>query len=304
MNWSDFKTEVSGKWVLTGEHSVLRGATAIAVPYQSVGLSLCFEFKTNSNLNVMPQSAQGLVQELFDSVADAWEEEGNTFVYPTGQLEIKSTIPIGAGLGSSAALCVALTRWMAEPLGLQEKDWVEFATRLEHRFHGRSSGMDVAAISYGEPISYVMGEGVNLIGIKKLPFFTLHDTNLRTRTSDCVLRVEQFREESAALAIRVDEEMSVASRWALEGLIRYDAGSCQEGLDLLQKAMKRAHQCFDTWQLVPEPAERLKEQLIEEGALAVKLTGAGGGGMLVALWPSHSLKSFEPSLTSGLRRPI
>jgi len=291
MTWSKFRTRVPGKWVLTGEHAVLRGATAVAIPYQEIGLSLSFEPLSSpageaddESFSVLPAEAEPLMKDLLDAVEDSWRSDGRSFPRPQGKLQIDSTIPIGAGLGSSAALCVALTRWMANPLTLPEASLTEFATRLEHRFHGRSSGMDVAVISAGEPISFGVDRGILSIGIKKLPKFTFHDTGIRSRTSECVIRVEKFREEIPMVAMKVDDAMCAASRQAMEGLVQYDQGRTREGLNLIAQAMRQARECFYSWELVPGAAKRMEEDLLAQGALAVKLTGAGGGGMVVALW--------------------
>lgn len=283
--WNNFKIRVPGKWVLTGEHAVLRGATAVALPHPEMGLTLSFESRPGgSQLEIEPSDAETVILDLLNAVAESWTREGRQFTMPTGRLEMKSTIPIGAGLGSSAALCVALTHWLSEPLGLSPEQKVEYATQLEHRFHGRSSGMDVAVIAAGEPISFVMGKGSQCMGIRKLPRFTFHDTGLRSRTSECVSKVETFRGEKPSLAEKVDEVMSSASRSAMEGLARYEAGNVEEGLKILQESMEKARECFYTWELVPGAAKRLEEDLLKQGARAVKITGAGGGGMVVALW--------------------
>jgi mevalonate kinase len=291
MQWSKFSTQVPGKWVLAGEHSVLRGATAVALPHPQFTLKLSFDPSASRDFQVDPPSSQALMDELITSIADAWENQGKSFTRPKGKLTLESDIPIGAGLGSSAALCVAMTRWVSDPLSIPSSESLEFATQLEHRFHGRSSGMDVAVIASNEPISFVMGRGVKFLGIKKLPHFTFHDTGVRTRTSECVLRVEKFREEDPALAIRVDDSMGSASRIAMEGLIQYDRGQHEEGLRRIQSAMMQARECFYSWELVPGVAQRMEEDLLKQGALAVKLTGAGGGGVLVALWPNSEYKN-------------
>jgi mevalonate kinase len=285
MRWEKFRTRVPGKWVLAGEHAVLRGATAVALPHAEFGLDLSFDPEgSREGFAVEPESASGLIDELVRSVAESWEQDGRSFSMPRGKLQIDSSIPIGAGLGSSAALCVALSQWMSDPLLIQDRDLTAFATQLEHRFHGRSSGMDVAVISSSEPISFVMNRGPRSIGVKKLPRFTFHDTGLRSRTSECVIKVEKFREESPMLAMKIDDSMGEASRLAMEGLILYDAGDVEKGLTLLRRSMKQAQECFYSWELVPGDAKRLEERLLGQGALGVKLTGAGGGGMIVALW--------------------
>ena len=104
------------------------------------------------------------------------------------------------------------------------------------------------------------------------------------------MRVELLREEDPVSAIRADELMGRASRQILEGLSRFDraggaTGGDGEALRLVADGMKSAHEAFLVWSLVPGKVQRELEDLQRRGALAVKLTGAGGGGFLVALWP-------------------
>jgi mevalonate kinase len=284
MQWESFQTRVPGKWILVGEHSVLRGATAVAMPNSDVALELVFESASepSASFTVHPPEARLMIEEILSSVA----KEGQKFTQPAGQLSICSTIPIGAGVGSSAALCVALTRWMAQPLAIAAGEVLEFATQLEHRFHGRSSGLDVAVVSSQQPVTYVMGRGPEALGIQNLPKFTLHDTQLRGATKECIAQVNHLRERDPKLGLQLDQAMESASAHAVEGLKSFDAGDKKQGLAQLQLAMQKARDCFYSWQLVPSSAKRLEEDLLNQGALAVKLTGAGGGGMVVALWES------------------
>ena len=280
-NWPSFRIRVPGKWVLTGEHSVLRGAMAIAMPHLEVGLSLTFEPHAGATgLSIEPMDATEVVQELIARIS---EISGQRVFDLNGILKISSTIPVGAGLGSSAALCVALTEWLAKPLGIPSDQKCAVATQLEHRFHGKSSGMDVAAISAAEPISFVIGQGSAPVGVSRLPRFTFHDTGLRSQTRDCVAKVQAFQADGS-LGKSVDEKMAAATGLALNGLKNYSKGNCDAGLAQIQKAMNLAQECFVAWGLVPDAARALETQLLSQGALAVKLTGAGGGGFCVALW--------------------
>ncbi len=289
--WTPFQTRVRGKWVLAGEHAVLRGGSAIALPHPEFALELEFKpLAQSASLEVIPESAQPVIQEILATVLD------QEIAAPTGRLEIRSSIPIGAGLGSSAALCVAVGRWLSPILGLSTPSSLqEFATRLEHRFHGRSSGMDVAAIVAGEPISFIMkdGSGAIPLGVQKQPRFTFHDTGLRARTSDCVAKVEKLREKDPVLAEKLDRQMSAASQLALDGLVRYGSQSsskeAKEALEMIASAMRHAQECFYAWQLIPAEAKKLQAELLAKGALATKVTGAGDGGMIVALWGDESV---------------
>lgn len=293
--WDRFEIHVPAKWVLSGEHAVLRGATAVAFPHPDFQLILRFEpdqavdLGNNASLEVRPHWAKSVILDLIQMVRDEQNARGREFHIPPGRLILESTIPSGAGLGSSAALCVALARWLSQPLGLPDAGILEFATHLEHRFHGKSSGMDVAVCAVEKPISFVRGRGPTLLPIGRFPSFTFHDTGLRASTSECIRRVEVLREEDPISAIRADELVSRASRSILEGLTLFDEapGASERDLALRRVAdgMKSAHEAFLIWSLVPGQVQREIENLYREGALAVKLTGAGGGGFLVALWP-------------------
>jgi diphosphomevalonate decarboxylase len=285
VSWTPFYTRVRGKWVLAGEHAVLRGANALALPHPEFALELDYRPAASGTLEVLPSSAQTVITEILQSVLDS------SMTQPAGRLEVKSSIPIGAGLGSSAALCVAMGRWLAPILGITTSTGLqEFATRLEHRFHGKSSGMDVAAIVAGEPIAFAMPSatqgtgGATPLGVRKLPKFTFHDTGLRARTSDCVAKVEKLRDKDPVLAAKLDEQMSAASKLAVEGLVQYNANPTRQALEIIASAMRHAQECYYSWQLIPPQAQKLESELRAQGALATKITGAGDGGMIVALW--------------------
>ena len=286
MIWSPFKTTVPAKWVLTGEHSVLRGATAVALPHPS--LSLTLEFTPDASLGSLvfhPEHVGEILSQLLSEMTQIQP--------PSGHLSLISQIPIGAGMGSSAALCVAMTQWLAPALGLAPDQIIGFATQLEHKFHGKSSGMDVAVIASQMPIAFRSAQGlsgIQKLDVSNLPRFTFHDTGVRSRTRDCIEQVERFRKEHPHEASSSDEKMGQASLLAMEGLRKFHCGQQQEAFALLKKAIVDAQACFYEWGLVPQEARQLEQDLYAQGACAVKLTGAGGGGMMIALWTDESEK--------------
>lgn len=293
--WSLFRTRAPGKWVWSGEHSVLRGATAIAFPHLEFSLSLQFVPEAGesngrsdfSGLRIEPESARTVVKDLLRAVQDEQHEQGREFRLPSGRLTIDSSIPSSAGFGSSAAFCVAMARWLAEPLLMPEAALLEFATHLEHRFHGKSSGMDVAVSAVAKPLSFVRGRGPTLIRVPRFPRVSFHDTALRSSTSECIRRVESLMEEDPVAGIRADEFMARASRLTLETLPQLEgaASLSPKTLSILGDALNIAHESFLIWRLVPAQVQRQIEDLRRQGALGAKLTGAGGGGFVIAVWP-------------------
>lgn len=291
--WETFETSVPGKWVLAGEHSVLKGAAAVALPHPQFKLRLSFQSTQSGEFKVEAPVSPLTVQGIVNDVLEDWREgQGRSVRAPSGILKIESSIPIGAGLGSSAALCVALARWFSGPLEITGTDaQFALARELENRFHGKSSGMDIATVLACEAISFSIAKGATPLGIRKLPGFTFHDTELRSRTSGCVMQVENLRERNPVLGHELDEKMGEASRWGLEGLVRYhqiasgqSASPVGESLSRIALAMKQAQDCLRAWGLVPEAVSQREKALYERGALGVKLTGSGLGGFLVALW--------------------
>jgi mevalonate kinase len=275
-----FHVRVPAKWVLSGEHSVLRGAQAIALPHPSFSLTLDFS-PGGDGLSIFPDEASHILNRVLSRIEGAGEMRG--------KIRLESDIPIGAGLGSSAALCVALTRWVQSWSPETVRDPLEFARSLEDSFHGKSSGMDVAVILANEPVAFRMGEVGRPLRIRKIPKFTFHDTGVRAMTRDCIEKVQAFRAADPRRGGELDQTMSSASLMALEALQAFDSGHEVLALPALASAVSRAHGCFEAWGLVPVQASEIIQDLMSKGALACKLTGAGGGGMVVALWGPASL---------------
>ena len=69
-----------------------------------------------------------------------------------------------------------------------------------------------------------------------------------------------------------------------EGLRLFDRGEDAQAAQLIVRSMNHSHECFEAWGLVPPQAREVRQTLLNQGALAVRLTGAGGGGFWVAFW--------------------
>lgn len=295
---------VPAKWVLAGEHAVLRGGPAIALPHPRWGLSvtlsrslqpgvrvqcadarfsaLCEELVVEARARLRTLAASG---ELKSAAVKDWTAAGRPA--PLGlEVELVSDIPIGGGLGSSAALCVAVARIAAAAHNLELTPPLErrIATDLENRFHGQSSGMDVAVASAAEPLLYTRGEEPRTLGSRwasELPI-TFHDTRVRLSTREAIERVESLRERDLDAFEDADARMGEATLECVRALLQ---PTMVEVVPALARGMLKAQSSYAAWGLMPPEAEELAMELIGKGALACKLTGAGGGGFLLALWP-------------------
>lgn len=293
VKWKSYSTEVPGKWVLAGEHTVLRGGTAIALPHPDLKLRLEFrpmESARSPAFTVEPDYGMLVIQELLRIAQDWLAERGVRLEFPRGHLKLTSTIPFGAGLGSSAALSVATARWVLSASGLERALERDLARQMENRFHGKSSGMDVSVVSIGEPILFSMKEGAVSLGLSHLPHFVFADTGLRSSTKDCIERVERTRTADSVRGAKLDREMDRATQEILEALRAYDdafeRGDTKEisvALAAIGTGITRSREVFRQWGLIPEGLDGLIQDLERAGWRDWRLTGSGGGGFLVGL---------------------
>ena len=281
-HWS---VTVPGKWILAGEHSVLRGMSALAFPYPQFQLSLEYQ-SVQTLLEIQANGHESEVQRLITRGAEWLKVPLANF--DQGKIKITSTIPIGSGLGSSAALCVAASRFVLWKSGqsVDRHREIALATHLEDLFHGKSSGLDVSVIAENRPLLFsIENRGIGIEMPLKFPRVELIDTGMRGKTIDCIARVKAWQSQYALRAADVDQKMNEATLVAKSALESFDRNPVSAQSQLVM-AMGHAQECLEEWGLVPDQLLTQKSEFIKKGALAVKLTGAGLGGFWSVLWPT------------------
>lgn len=262
-------TRCFGKCILLGEHSVVRGQPAVVLPLSSRSLSLTWE--NRGGADGVEADAGDFAPAFRAALAEALRLANVTLPAGTWHFTLSSDIPARAGMGSSAALSVAIARFFAE-LGFLGGDLFPFALSLENLFHGKSSGIDVAAVLHGQPIRFQAGVATPL-PMAWRPHLFLSDTGLRSSTKACVEKVIALNRPD------LDERHGRAADLGIRAL------AAPYGQELLVEAMNEGLSCFREWDLVPALVEAQIEGLRKAGALAVKPTGSGNGGYLLSLWP-------------------
>lgn len=289
------KTRTFGKWILAGEHAVLRGSPALAFPLTSRCLELEFEPGGSAmHVDFLGDHGEEL-KLLFYGVIETALSRLNISENPHGRFTLTNSLPVGAGLGASAALCGAIGRW-CEAQGWVTKDEVyEFARRLEDLFHGESSGVDLAVSLSAQGIRFVRGGERSPLKMGWQPQLFLSYCGQRGMTSECVNKVKRLFETDLSRAQALDQQMRDAVELSAEAL----AGSEAEGLMKLKTAIDKARGCFEAWELCGGDLGYHLRQLNEAGALAVKPTGSGGGGYVLSLWDKEPPSSLRARLVSA-----
>jgi mevalonate kinase len=288
------QTRVHGKWILAGEHAVLRGSAALAFPIFSRALELRFE-DSNSPLGVEFQGAHGdELKLLFWGVMEkAFEMTGLRRDECLGTFHLSNEIPVGAGMGASAALCVAVGRWFEARGKVSAEELPEFCRQLENLFHGESSGVDIAVALSDQGLHFERSGRRYQVSSNWKPSWYISYSGKRGITSDCVAKVKSLWSRDPSLGAKIDKDMAEAVRMAEVALKTADAS---DGFDLLASAINLARSCFEHWGLAGGEAGSHIQMLLDHGAYAVKPTGSGDGGYILSLWRSAPPQELREKL--------
>jgi mevalonate kinase len=198
-----------------------------------------------------------------------------------GVITVDTRLPAAAGLGSSAALGVAVTRTLAHALGrhLSDDEVAMLAHNAERCFHSNPSGVDVALATRGGLGLFYRGVGLEPVHAPPMRL-AVGLTGVPRSTAVMVERVAAAREVArAAGSTRVDDGLVALGRAALAGAEAMRAGDAAA----LGRLMNDAQEILAGLGVSSPEIDRLCEIARAAGALGVKLTGAGGGGAVIAI---------------------
>jgi mevalonate kinase len=251
-----------GKIILLGEHSVVYGHRAIAAAVE-----------LTTRVTLEPHDGPTWLRDSF--LRDARLDQAIAHALPsTGwAVDIGTDLPVGRGMGSSAALSIALVRAAAAVRG-ENLDFEEEHRRgfdLERIFHGNPSGLDHAVSALGGAVVYRRGEAPLPIDMPRIPVVVL-DTGVAGDTAALVAGV-------AARRPGIDESLDRLGALVEEALPAL--GDAQA----LGQAMNEAQHHLEQIGVSNPGIEELVRLARKHGALGAKLSGAGGGGIVVALTP-------------------
>ncbi|RZI49786.1 mevalonate kinase [Lactococcus kimchii] len=270
------------KLILIGEHSVVYGQPAIALPVTILKTTVTItsskygQYVENNEfrrrLDLMGDEFEGIRQLIMRLLAK-FHSSKMPF-----SLEIDSNIPQGRGLGASASLATAITRAFFDffEAELSQKDLLFYANFSENITHGKSSGIDVATVNSEHPLWFVKDRTIEPFELNLHGFIVIGDTGVHGFTSQAINIVrEKLAEEKENTQAHLDKlgELATASKAFL----------MTDKLKEFGKVMDRAHDALTALGVSHPRLDSLVEIARNTGALGAKLTGSGLGGVMVAL---------------------
>lgn len=278
----------SGKVILCGEHAVVYGQPAIAVPVTQVQAQACVEQgKPGQGVEVvaLDLDRRVVVREAAEDdplacivrltlQAIGWSLDPNLTVTVT------STVPAARGMGSGAAVSTAIVRALAKHLHwwFSSQAISDLVYQTEMIYHGTPSGIDNTVIAFEKPIYFVKDQIREVFWVGRPFLLLIADTGIESPTRDVVGDLRSRTQANPAgyqsLLNRVGQ-ITIAARAAIQ----------RGELEQLGRLMDENHTLLQRLGVSCPELDRLVAVAREEGALGAKLSGAGRGGNMIALIP-------------------
>jgi mevalonate kinase len=274
-----------GKIILFGEHFVVYQNKAILGAINKY--ATVTSEKTNTD-NILVSSSLGQSSIQKDEDVSNIEKKFRPFFYIAKQvieknnfdkgitIKIESDIPIGAGLGSSSACCVAAAASILNLFNItDEKEVLELAINAEKTIFPNTSGADCTVSVSGGIIEYQKEKGFSKIETENEFNFLIIDSEQVHSTDKVVERVRKFKENNSDVFTELcsEEERLIAK--ALDSMKKND-------LETIGKCMAQNQMFLEQIGVSNDELLSITKE-IEKITFGAKITGAGDGGCIIAL---------------------
>ncbi len=297
------RSSAFGKTIFLGEHAVVYGRPALAVPLpvaveatirdSDVPMLIVPRWGVEQRIPSQEDRPQGLLGMLATLI------ERLDLSERTMCIEIFPNVPRAMGLGGSAAIAVAVIKAFSEHYELQlSLDKInEFAYECERAAHGSPSGVDNTLATYGKPILFRRDQQTKEATFQELKIGTpihvlIGMSGKESLTAMMVAQVRDGRERNTAEYERVFDAIGKLTE---AGARAFQVGNIQK----LGTLMNLCQGYLNGLQLSTPEIEELVHIARVHGALGAKLTGSGGGGSIVAIFEESPGSAIDAMKDAG-----
>ena len=288
-----FSATSPGKIILFGEHAVVYGEPAIALPVFSN------QAKTIISARVRGKSGEIWIEAPDISLSTSVDQleinhplraaiqivigDKNLDQIPSCNIQITSEMPPSSGLGSSAAISISLIRAFSAFLGkhLNDEQVSDLAYEVEKIHHGTPSGIDNTVISYQKPIYYQRGTPIEFLEIGKEFSILAAYSGIPGNTKEAVGGVRERWQEEPDIYNQAFSKIGEISQEA-KRIVKTG------NPDHLGSLMNENHELLKEIGVSTPELDQLVKTAKEAGALGAKLSGGGLGGHIIALVKSDA----------------
>ncbi len=291
------KISTPAKTILFGEHAVVYGVPAIAVPINQLRTTITIspkigspsfdidmiapQIKIHSPLTALPKEHPFKI--AFTKVLEYLQIQQ----YPACIVKINSEIPMASGLGSSAAVSVGLIKAFSQFSGavLSPQVISDLAYQVEIAYHGTPSGIDNTVISFEKPVIFQKEQPLRFLTSQKTFSLLVTNSGIPGNTKEAVSGVRDRWNHEPETYNRIFDQIGEITQQAIKTI--------QNGsLDLLGNLMDENHYLLQNLGVSHPKIDQLVYTAKQNGALGSKLCGGGLGGNLVSL--------IKPEMTENI----
>ena len=291
MNNRVVTSRACGKFILLGEHFIVTASSpALAFPVSDLFCEVTLEEARESNFLAQFHDAivevnhvKSKMEESLKIVLRFMKKEGFSF-----KLSSKTNIPLQRGFGSSAAFSVALCRAVTSYFGEDCGVLGNAIDAVERLFHATPSGVDTTTILHQKPIRFEKGMGAIEIYNQACDFILL-DGGERKGCAEMIAYVNNIRENDPKLWERLSLRMKNIVETVQFALHHAD-------VDQVALGVQEAHDILGSLHLSNERIDTFIKESMNEGVLAGKVSGAGGGGAVVLVTKAHEGQEIAAKL--------
>lgn len=291
-----------GKVILIGEHSVVYGEPAISIPFLPAKTEVVVreslgEVKIDCDFykGTLKNSKEDLygVRTIVEKIVYDLKKELINF-----NIQINTTIPVERGMGSSAAVAVAVTKGLYDffDIKLPLEDLIKYTDISEKIIHGNSSGLDAATIIGEKSLYYIKGEKFMPFKFNLDSYLIVADSGEIGNTKKAVEGVRNLLNRDYINTKKIIKDLGKLSKDAkyfMENNKSVELG------EVMLKSQKKLY----SLNVSNEKLDSLVSRAMKEGAFGAKLTGGGQGGSMIALGKDKetAIKISKGLLDEGAR---
>ncbi|WP_125568000.1 mevalonate kinase [Companilactobacillus insicii] len=281
-----------GKTIIMGEHAVVYGYPAIAIPLVSIPVIVRINEIDNKKestlsskyyvgkINDLPESLSG-VKFLINLLDEKLNK--NSVKY---SISIESSLPIERGLGSSAAIGTAITRAFFNFFDdtLTHDILVDYVNKSETVTHGKASGLDALTVISNAPVQFSRKDPVNYFTFKTDGFLVIADSGVKGKTKETVSDVKKMYDNDPQTIGEILKQLGQCTK-------KTSLTLNNNRLKDLGQTFNEANSLLSELNLSIPKTDKLIKSANNAGALGSKITGGGRGGCIISL--ARNLTSAE-----------
>ena len=264
------------KIILIGEHSVVYGYPAIAIPLKKIEIECAIE---EAKSNFFYDETDTLSVAIFTALKYLKKENVKI------KYKITSQIPQKRGMGSSAAVSIAAIRAIFNYFGenLEDELLEKLVNTAEIVAHKTPSGLDAKTCLSDKAIRFVKNKGFSYIDLNLDAYLVIADTGIYGNTGEAIQNVKNLGDKAELSLKKLGRLTDEMTRILTGNIENKEKKIRREKISKIGEIMTAANTELGKLNITIEKTELFVKMAIENGAAGAKISGGGLGGCVIAL---------------------